>query len=484
MNTEDSEKLIIELQLPAGRYHATQWGRNVNEGDPEWPPSPYRLSRALIDVWKRRKPSWTEERVLPILQALSGPVLFHLPPAIVAHTRSYLSSNEKIPSRKQLVFDAFVVTEHDSKVLMGFELGLKLSSIRDLEELVEELNYLGRSESWVRAKLVIGGSKIKWNCVPRNGHSVEQGESMLVACTLPPQEYTKLRFKPEGYTWLEALCFTTEDLHREGWSNPPALSWFDYIHFKERVPVLRKAPLHLKERFRFAKYALSSTVLPSVQETVPFAERIRAHLMGIHKRIQNDDPTLVSPTFSGKGQNGEPLKGHQHAFHLPVDEDGDGRLDHLLIASTNPFNNSELMALDKLRSVWQPRGRPDVRLILVSLSGKPPEQRSVKWMSVTPFVTSRHYRKGRGPYEEWLLNELNKECAFHKLPSPSSVDWIPHTLHTLRPIHWWEFTRKRKNMPLPHAYGCIITFDEPVEGPVALGSGCHFGLGLFTPCNT
>jgi len=30
--------LIIELEFPAGRYHANPWGRNVNEGEVEWPP--------------------------------------------------------------------------------------------------------------------------------------------------------------------------------------------------------------------------------------------------------------------------------------------------------------------------------------------------------------------------------------------------------------------------------------------------------------
>ena len=27
----------------------------------------------------------------------------------------------------------------------------------------------------------------------------------------------------------------------------------------------------------------------------------------------------------------------------------------------------------------------------------------------------------------------------------------------------------------------MIEFPEPVSGPVALGYGCHFGLGLFVP---
>ncbi len=37
--------VIIKLTFPAGRYHATPWGRHVNEGVAEWPPSPWRLLR-------------------------------------------------------------------------------------------------------------------------------------------------------------------------------------------------------------------------------------------------------------------------------------------------------------------------------------------------------------------------------------------------------------------------------------------------------
>lgn len=38
----------LQLQFPAGSYHATPAGYHVNEGQIEWPPSPWRLMRALI----------------------------------------------------------------------------------------------------------------------------------------------------------------------------------------------------------------------------------------------------------------------------------------------------------------------------------------------------------------------------------------------------------------------------------------------------
>ena len=44
--------LILEQSFPLGRFHATRWNQNPFE-DPygEWPPSPWRLLRALAARW-------------------------------------------------------------------------------------------------------------------------------------------------------------------------------------------------------------------------------------------------------------------------------------------------------------------------------------------------------------------------------------------------------------------------------------------------
>jgi CRISPR-associated protein Csb2 len=35
--------LALAFTFPAGRYHATPWGRHVNEADVAWPPEPWRI---------------------------------------------------------------------------------------------------------------------------------------------------------------------------------------------------------------------------------------------------------------------------------------------------------------------------------------------------------------------------------------------------------------------------------------------------------
>ena len=72
---------VLELHFPAGRYHATPWGRHVNEGAVEWPPSPWRIVRALIATWYLKAREIPATTVRSLVNTLSLPPGFHLPNA-------------------------------------------------------------------------------------------------------------------------------------------------------------------------------------------------------------------------------------------------------------------------------------------------------------------------------------------------------------------------------------------------------------------
>ena len=48
--------------FPLAAYTRRRWGRHVNEGAVEWPPSPWRLLRALIATWHLKNDSVTRRR--------------------------------------------------------------------------------------------------------------------------------------------------------------------------------------------------------------------------------------------------------------------------------------------------------------------------------------------------------------------------------------------------------------------------------------
>ncbi|MFQ5661395.1 MAG: hypothetical protein ACE5GZ_13310 [Gammaproteobacteria bacterium] len=60
-----------------------------------------------------------------------------------------------------------------------------------------------------------------------------------------------------------------------------------------------------------------------------------------------------------------------------------------------------------------------------------------------------------------------------------------------KPVHSRRF-RSKHGLTQPDAHGgfCLpvpawqtgrMTFDRPIQGPLALGFGCHYGLGMFIP---
>src|SRR5947199_8187954 len=106
-----------------------------------------------------------------------------------------------------------------------------------------------------------------------------------------------------------------------------------------------------------ARYALDAKVLPLVTETLPLVECVRHDLLVCFRRCcerkhgRRGPQPFLSETLSGKNAEGEPLTGHEHAYYLPTDDDGDGRIDHVVISAARGFDEDELPALDALRTV-------------------------------------------------------------------------------------------------------------------------------------
>ena len=147
--------LAIKYAFTTGRYHATQWGRHVNEGVPEWPPSPWRILRGIVATWRRTLPELPADRVLPILSALASEYpQFHLPPAATGHTRHYMPYNEGSRERTTLVIDAFVAVRAGEALFAVWpNVELDPAQRADLSAILGNMPYLGRAESWVEASL-------------------------------------------------------------------------------------------------------------------------------------------------------------------------------------------------------------------------------------------------------------------------------------------------------------------------------------------
>jgi CRISPR-associated protein Csb2 len=474
--------IAIRLIFPAGRYHANPWGRHVNEGVAEWPPSPYRLVRALYDVWQRKCYDFDAEDVKAVLQALaSSPPRFLLPPTVATHTRSYLSANAVDPSDKNLVFDAFVAFNKSHECYVCWDdVDLSTRHTDILRELLSNLNFLGRSESWVHAEPCADEvhDGIRCDVVDRAENA---GDLVPVACPMSAAEYMGNR------PWLDELTFSTADMLKQRASSPPLLKQVRYVRPTDAVttdPVRRF--MRRRREVNAVVLSLDATVLPLVTTTIEVAEQIRTRLMGAHRCRMNGDPLRVSPLFSGKTADGQKRLDHGHVYILPLAAESpsprkQGRIDRILIVSPlRAFTEDELDAVRSVRELWQADGRPTVRSVL-TWQGASDEFSGAKGartvISTTPFVPPRNWRKGRD-HERFLIDELRRECANHKIQgSLVEAERLGRLSKDLFDIV--EYRRNRKNDPVRRGYAFRLHFSKEVRTPFALGYGAHFGLGQF-----
>ena len=523
----------LKVRFPGGRYHATPWGHHVNEGLIEWPPSPWRLLRALIASGFSSQ-QWTE--IPPLAHQLIGKLAevlpsFRLPEASAAHSRHFMPVGVLAKGREQttLVFDTWA-NIGDGHLLIHWPCELNDDETSLLSQLATALGYLGRSESWVEAKLIADDPGLAFNAEPhRDGMMAKPGQEQIsLMAAIPPAEYQTCRLQqaelalapfplPEGnkkppaklvkdrekavipYPSDLLSCLTKDTVwwKQHGWSQPPGsqrvLYWRRSDSLQVGVPQ-RSRPQHLSS---ITTMLLSLTTpsgnrsaLPPCTRTLPQAELFHRAIVG---RLGNGF-RVHCPELTGKDEHGRPLHDHHdHAHTIPVDLDSDGHIDHLIVYAKMGLGDAAQRAIRTLRRTWTKGGVGDIQVAVVGhgdqemlrqLPGKlaevverllgPPEGSRI-WESVTPFVLPR-FLKPRG--KNTLLGQTNAELTSRFFPEVESLDIDAELTRELR-----HHIRKRNHGGVPSptdtGYGLRLTFSEPLCGPLALGYAAHYGLGLF-----
>ena len=144
----------LAFHFPAGRYHATPWGRNVNEADVAWPPEPWRLLRTLVAMYWRKgdRARWSEGDLARLIDSLAETLPeYSLPTgAVHAHTRHYMPTGTlaRGSPKTTLVFDAFLRLPGGSTLVAAWPLAtLPRDQFELAADLVNSIGYLGRAES-------------------------------------------------------------------------------------------------------------------------------------------------------------------------------------------------------------------------------------------------------------------------------------------------------------------------------------------------
>lgn len=546
----------LAFRFLAGRYHATPFGHHVNEGLIEWPPSPWRLLRALISVGYTSG-VWNSAGLPAAARGLIEKLCaelphYHLPRAVGAHSRHYmptgvLDGRTKI-EKTTLVFDTWARVEDQEMTITWNNVRLSETERAILEDLAERLNYLGRSESWTEGRVMGAGEPIpETNCFPnQSGERPARGsEQVSILAPVSASDFRLWRSiqldgaladlpLPEGRKpaktllakrakavesypadLLDCLQKDTMWLRAHGWNWPPGSRRVSYWRPSDAVSIgvpKARTATNAEQRVEAMLLSLADAsrndhALPPVTRTLPQAELLHRALVGIAAR--NGVPPRE---LTGRDGNGQPLRGpHEHAHINPLDLDGDGHLDHILVWAPGGLGAAAQVAVRAMRTMFAKDSNP-LRLALagagdlldfVQLTSKYGQRiarirrPASSWQSATPFVPPRHIKvSGKNTLE----GQIRAELCSRGLPEPVAV-------HQLAPMPrgrsdaatsgetgeggeaaWTRFrhfklVRQRgPEPPFAGGFAVRLEFEHPVSGPIAIGYGSHFGLGLFERC--
>jgi CRISPR-associated protein Csb2 len=525
------------FRFPAGRYHATPWGRHVNEGDVAWPPEPYRIFRTLIATWHRKADHTAYDKAAlgRLIEALAATdPIFSLPDAVHAHTRHYMPQGKIAGGREdtKLVFDAFYRVDPNAELIVAWpDLQLSPDLLALAGHLSERIGYLGRAEALVIARVSDGDiSPDRYNATP----SEQAAPGQALVDVLTPYSAAAYAAVRPGLLALnsdkagsarrqvfertlpaalpDALEVETSQIQAAGWSQPPAGRAVLYTRpnvgprpsGRARRPSIERDD----NRPTVARLLLAGRPLPRIEDAVKIGEVFRQALIQRISRLGSSVP----PAITGRDDNGDPLRdaAHRHGFYLPEDDDEDGFIDHLILYVRDGLERSVRRGVEDLRRLWvsdrgarrsededfqknEDDGRQEWRLALEGY-GHPegfPDSNllrcSTNWVSVTPYLRPWHAKVS--PPEIETARMVEKECQQRGL-ALDKVEFDPDQTGLGRSVaiagrrrnvlHFHRF-RSRRGLTQPDRSGAALrlTFTKPIKGPLALGFGCHFGLGLF-----
>jgi len=559
--------LAISLKFPAKRFHATPWGRQVNEGAVEWPPSPWRLLRALVATWHHKFPDVPEDDVRDLIGQLASPPRFALPKASHGHTRHYMPLVNDDPTKPTKVFDTFIAVEPDDAVTAVWPDVSLTAAQRDLlDRLLRSMSYFGRAESWVCCQVteqipspadvepldlgieppegqelvrtlvpMLAEEHAEWFSITRGQHRQRKLAEQIDAAQVKGKPVDKIKLSPKDEqmiadglpaTLFDALHADTAQLRKAGWNQPPGSRWINYARRADAFspqPLRRRRVPQTKDLPTVARFAVCGSVRPLLTDAIIIGEQVRRVVMGCSKKVRADNNP--APVFSGKREDGSPLAtGHLHAQFLCEAASGDGRISHVTIFAPMGFDADDQRAFSRLARVGVlGLNGYELQLVLLGVGhsedfGGINEQAgqskllstACMWESRTPFVVTRHLSNKQRPTAELLLSNpkmLDKliEAVRFELKNRSQTSHLA-AFCKITPFlkraeagtdlgghftSWLRFKRERLGNARPiagsHGFGMRLTFYDGngdlvnVTGPIALGYGCHYGLGTFLP---
>ena len=503
--------LTLRLTFPWGRYYAHPWGQNpARITEAEWPPSPWRLLRAIAAAWFQANPGCKPSADLILTLEVLGRELpaFVLPKVSFSrsvHYQPYFKKDKKLTEsasyQRARHENHFVAVGDD--VFVQWNLNnideATLATVRSLvSSLASRIAYFGRAESVcelsVEAESPVDNNEVRvaiQNDQPARRIGLDYRD---VFCPNPVDfQATDLwKRRESGINDGLARKHLVQDLIDTPQPLPDGSAWFSY-RMPEGWPqrwVIRHAAKTRRKTKRdkviahFLEFSLQCRIPVPVKHTVSIAEMFRESAIRNHR----------SPSFalSGHDRPDDVNGNHIHAFYLPQPDPSGQHLIKLRVQSIHGFTQREVNAMMSVGALRWAGGRFPARPVLLRVEREIPKiEPATVWQSLTPFVPARHwYRKklteGRvreaDSPERQLRVSLQEagiktsDVEINSIKSGKST-WDVCKVHLPKHV-------QAANAEPDRRVGIFLkaTFARPVMLPFpAFGHSCHFGLGQFLP---
>lgn len=423
----------IQLNFPWGRYYAHPWGINpVRLREAEWPPSPWRLLRALVAAWFReRRGAVPSADLVRLIENLAG-TLPEVGSKQIAfgHTVHYqpnfgkADAGEKAAARYSTArHENHFVAVHGPVLFRWAELDLAESQKALLTELLAGISYFGRSESlchaalapddadvsnigWCRPVTTAGSRKISSQCRDVFCPKPNGGFQITDLWARRNGKHGKPKFDaPDAPQHLVDVLLST-DMKADG------AAWFSYAmpegwpeRWVVRTPRTERADQSptrsLSDGPKVAHYLRFS-----LQCRVPIPQRFTVDISERFRAAANSYVREGVQSYALLGKPERPDTPHHHAFFLPIaaDLNQPGMLTDLHIWCEHGFTREEVDVMLRVRRLpWGSRRYP-VNPVLIAMAMEPPDGTPIAtrrgklasriWRSVTPFVPSLHFYRG------------------------------------------------------------------------------------------
>lgn len=513
--------LIIEVDYLTGRAVASD---RQSRSQAEWPPHPQRLFSAFVAAMYEGDFGEEAREALEWLESLEPPEMLVPESARRACFETYVPVND---NNQQIVLNQRkgtlkYISAIDSGIAIGrdrkerfFPTVIPFDSIvqfvwRDidtqqldqhhsvLQSLCETVGYLGHSSSLVRIAIADELADLpRWR--PRR------------ATDSPRIKDITLRGLAAGRLKQLDAAFrlsTQTNRRREATDAP----WHRYVEVKHDDEAVDTSANAFGDRRNWFVFKRTSGKAIPLHACLALTQSVR-------KAVCSLSDESAPAILTGHEKDGSPLASNHVAF-LPLANTGyeysRGEIHGFAIVlprSTSPEDRQQIArTLGELREVWNSESASDRDLCFnwkVDITSPDDSLKSLQpsrymrssrcWATTTPMVFGHFLRKLDEPRTAKIVGEA---CEAIGLPLPKFVHVSPVAMargvppsfrfpslsSNGKPV-WVRYRNGKYTLPkrvddgqvVRMRYHVAVEFDQPVAGPVILGAGRHYGMGLCVP---